>query len=150
MKSLVENLFGRRAWLEVKQSTSVQVWKKYSKRILSAISTSARVTVEIADSEWHDELDSIINLGTVRLEHAKDTEAVFSALAGTLGLVSFHQLGRAPSNALRSQVTLRHPSNWKFNQYRSVQYVQNNEQLKIKKASKRLSLLEVTDAMSGA
>lgn len=132
MKSLVERLFGRKAWLEVKHSTSISVWKKYSKRILAAIGTAARATVEIVDSEWHKELDSIIKLGNGRLDHAKDTEAVFSALAGTLGLISFHQLGRIPSNSTRKQVTLRHPSNWKLNQYRSVQYVQNQEQAQTK------------------
>ncbi len=33
-----------------------------------------------------------------------------------------------PSNVLRKKVTLRHAGNWKLNQYRSVQYVQNKEQ----------------------
>lgn len=150
MKSLVENLFGRRAWLEVKHSTSVRVWRKYSKRILSAISTSARATVEIADSEWHNELNSIVDLGSARLGHAKDTESVFSALAGTLGLISFHQLGRTPSNATREQVSLRHPSNWKLNQYRSVQYVQNQEQAQTKEAHNKSRHSDAAGAARGA
>ena len=104
MKSLVENLFGRNAWLEVKHSTSLKVWKKYSNKILSAITVTARSTVEISDPDWHEELESIVELGNGRINHAKDTESVFSALAGTLGLISFHQLGRRPENSTRKQV----------------------------------------------
>jgi len=128
MKSLVENLFGRDAWQEVKHATSVKVWKKYAKKILDAISMTARSTVEIADSEWHEELDSIVEFGKSRLAYANDPEAVFASLAGTLGLINFHQFGRMPSHSHRKRVTLRHPSNWKFDQFRSVQYVQNREQ----------------------
>lgn len=123
MKSLVENLFGRDAWMEVKHATSVRVWQKYARKILDSISKTARSTVEIADSEWHDELDGIVEFGKARLAYANDTEAVFASLAGTLGLINFHQFGRRPSNLHRKKVTLRHPSNWKFDQFRSVQYV---------------------------
>ena len=128
LKSLVENLFGKRSWLEIKHATSSKVWKKYSVRILASISLAARTTVEIADADWHKELESIIELGKSRIGKAKDSEAIVSVLAGTLGLISFHQLGRMPNNGHRSQVTLRHPGNWVFSQFRSVQYVQSREQ----------------------
>lgn len=134
MKSLVENLFGRNAWYEVKHSTDIKTWKKYAIRILSAISVTAHATVQIADPDWHKELDSIVQLGKDRMKYAKDTEAVFASLAGTLGMINFHQFGQMPQNLTKSKVTLRHQSNWKLDQFRSVQYVQNSSQAKLKEA----------------
>ena len=146
-KSLVEKLFGKRAWMEIKHSTDLKVWKKYSERILSAIECSAKATVEIVDDEWFDELSSIIKHGKGRIKSAKDTEWLFAALSASLAEISFFQLGAIPNNIRSQQVTLRHPGNWKLNPFRSVQYVQNAEQARAKKAyNKRLQATQKTHA----
>lgn len=125
--------------MEIKHSTDLKVWKKYSERILSAIECSAKATVEIADDEWFDELASIIKHGKGRIKSAKDTEQLFAALSASLAEISFLQLGWIPNHIRSEQVTLRHSGNWKLNPFRNVQYVQNAEQVRAKKAyNKRL------------
>ena len=106
-KSLVERLFGKRAWMEIKHSTDLKVWKKYSERILSAIECSAKATVEIVDDEWFDELSSIITHGKRRIKSARDTEQLFVALSASLAEISFFQLVSIPNNIRSKQVTLR-------------------------------------------
>jgi len=128
LKSVIEELFGSNAWYEIKHATDVQTWKKYSIKILSAIELSAKSTVKISDNEWFSELNSLIEFGKDRIKRAKSTEEIFSGLSASLANISFFQLGRMPSNSLRKQVTLRHKGNWNLSQFRSVQYVQNNEQ----------------------
>ena len=128
LKHVIEDLFGRDAWYEIKHATDFPTWKKYSLKILSAVEFSAESTVEVCDKEWLKELKSRIEHGKKMISLTKDTEQLFSALAAALANVSFLQLGRVPSNALRKKVTLRHSGNWKLSQYRCVQYVQNKEQ----------------------
>lgn len=137
MKSLVESLFGNKAWLEVKHSTDVKIWKKYALRILSAIETSAEATVEIADSDWFNELHSLVEFWQGRIKGAENTEMVFASLAASLANINFHQLGFIPSNVLQKQITLRHKSNWKLDVFRSVQYVQTKKQIEAKEEYKK-------------
>lgn len=149
LKSIVECLFGNRAWLDVKHATDVKTWKKYSIRILSAIECSAKATVEIVDNEWFDELNSLVEFGKSNLSSAETTEEIFASLSSSLTRISFFQIGRVPSNVLRKQVTLRHRRNWKLNQFRSVQYVQSKEQAKAWTAHKKSRQKEVNkDAVS--
>jgi len=119
-----ENLFGNKAWLEVKQSTSVKTWRKYAVRILSAIEHSAKATVKVSDPRWHEQLHVLVSSGQDRIRSAESTETVFAALASSLGYISFHQLGGIPSHGRRKRVSLRHEAPWKCDKYRSVQYVQ--------------------------
>jgi len=133
LKSLVEDLFGKKAWVEVKHATDVKTWKKYSLKIISAIELAAKSTVEISDNEWFQELNSIVEHGKGRINRSKSTEEIFASLSASVASISFFQLGRLPNNSCRQQVTLRHKGNWKFNEFRSVQYVQNKEQAYVKK-----------------
>ena len=133
LKHVIENLFGRDAWSEIKHATDLRTWKKYSLKILSAVEFSTESTIEVYDKEWLKELKSCIKHGKEMINLTKDTEQLFSALAAALANISFLQLGRIPSNILRNKVTLRHSANWKLNQYRSVQYVQNKGQSTAKK-----------------
>lgn len=128
LKSLIENLFGNKAWLEIKHAADITTWRKYSIRIVQAIRFSADTNVLIADSKWHKELSRIADFGIDRMKQAKTLEELFSNLSATLAQLSFLQLGRVPSNCLRKQVTLRHAGNWKLNQYRTVQYIQDKHQ----------------------
>jgi hypothetical protein len=66
--------------------------------------------------------------GKKMLQLSEDFEQLFANLAASLGTISFLQLGLIPYRLTHESVTLRHPINWKLDQYRSVQYVQNSEQ----------------------
>lgn len=128
LKDLFENLFGSNAWYDIKHSTDLKKWKKYSEKALSALEKSAQTTVKIVDDEWLNEFSSIIELGKSRIESSKDFEQLFSNLAASFGELSFLQLGMRPRRKGINKITLRHPSDWKLDRYRSVQYVQNPEQ----------------------
>jgi len=128
LKALIEKLFGNRAWLEIKHSTSLANWKKYSIRILSAIETSAKATIEVADNTWFEELSELIEHGKTRIKTAKNTEQLFANLSASLAEVSFLQIGQVPNHSRFNQTTLRHPCNWKLNSFRSVQYIQSRKQ----------------------
>ena len=130
LKHLFENVFGRSAWYELKSSKDLNKWKNYCARLLSAINVSAKASILIADSEWFDELASEIELGKDMLNLSEDFEQLFANLSASLGTISFLQLGMVPSRSSKKKVTLRHPSNWQLDSYRSVQYVQNTEQRK--------------------
>lgn len=128
LKHLFENCFGRKAWYELKHCTDLVIWKKYCARLLSAIEVSAKATVEIADEAWFDELSGEVGHGKNMVRLSDDFEQLFSNLAASLGVISFLQLGLVPRRLTVDSVTLRHPSNWKLDRYRSVQHVQNTEQ----------------------
>ncbi|OOE74022.1 hypothetical protein [Salinivibrio sp. ML290] len=128
LKHLFENCFGRKAWHELKHCTDLAIWKKYCTRLLSAIEVSAKATVEIADEVWFEELSGEVGHGKDMVQLSQDFEQLFSNLAASLGAISFLQLGLVPRRLTVDSVTLRHPSNWKLDRYRSVQYVQNSEQ----------------------
>ena len=134
LKALIERLFGAQAWLDIKHSTDLRRWKKYSNRILAAIECSAKASIEIVDDEWFEELAKLIEHGKNRIKSAKDTEQLFAVLSASLAEVSFFQIGRIPDHVMGQQRTLRHPSNWKLNSHRSVQYVQSSKQADAKKA----------------
>jgi len=129
LKHLFENLFGRSAWLEIKHSTDLRQWKKYSARVLSALEVSAKATIQVADADWFNQFTSTIEFGKGRVNSSKDFEQLFSSLAATLGEISFLQLGMMPRRLTQENITVRHKINWKLDRYRSVQYVQNTEQL---------------------
>ena len=128
--------FKLRIQVDVKHSTDVKTWKKYSIRILSAIEHSAKSTIEIVDDDWFDELSALAEHGKERISDAKSPEAIFFSLSSSLANICFLQLGRIPSNAMKKQVSLRHLGNWKLNQYRSVQYVQSKAQKTAKAGQK--------------
>jgi len=129
LKHLFESLFGRDAWLEIKHSTDLRRWKKYSIRVLSALEVSAKATIQVADADWFDQFTSTIEFGKRGVNSSENFEQLFSSLAATLGEISFLQLGMMPRRSTQNNITVRHQSNWKLDRYRSVQYVQNAEQL---------------------
>ena len=128
LKHLFESLFGRNAWLEIKHSTDLGQWKKYSLRVLSALEVSAKATVQVADEEWFGQFTSTIEHGKRRVNSSKDFEQLFASLAASLGEISFLQLGMMPMRSTQENISLRHHGNWKLDRYRSVQYVQSAEQ----------------------
>ena len=128
LKNLAENLFGQDAWYNLKHCQDIRVWKRYSKRILSAISASIKSTVEVADDLWFEEIEREISRGKETIDSSNSLDLVFANLAASLGNISFIQIGAVPLRYRKKNVVTRPGSNWKLNKYRSVQYVQNKEQ----------------------
>jgi len=137
LKILFENLFGISAWYDIKHSTDLKKWKSYSKKALSALEISAQATVQVVDNNWEKEFYSIIEFGRKRIDSSKYFEQLLSNLAASFGELSFLQLGMLPRRKGIKKVTLRHPSDWKLDRYRSVQYVQSAKQ---REASNKKSL----------
>jgi len=111
LKHLFENIFGRKAWYELKHSTGVATWKKYCARILSAIEVSAQATVQIVDDAWFEQLSAEVEHGKVMLKLSKDFEQLFAKLSTSLGTIGFLQLGLVPRRLSQENITLRHPAN---------------------------------------
>jgi hypothetical protein len=97
---------------------------------LVAVETSAKATIQIVDIYWFEELNSEIKHGKEMIKSSNDFEQLFANLAASIGRISFLQFGLIPTRLTQENITLRHPSNWKLDSYRSVQYVQNDEQKK--------------------
>lgn len=137
LKHLFENLFGQKAWYELKHSTDIRIWKKYCTRLISAIEVSANATVQIADEAWFEQLLTEVTHGKEMLKRSEDFEQLFANLAASLGTLSFLQLGLVPRRLMEESITLRHPANWKLDRYRSVQYVQSAEQRQNSRSKKK-------------
>ncbi len=90
LKHVIENLFGRDSWSEIKHATDLKTWKKYSIRILSAVEFSAVSTIEVYDKEWLKELKSTIRHGKEMINLTRNTEELFSTLAAALANTSFY------------------------------------------------------------
>lgn len=129
LKSLIEQIFGRQAWYEIKHCEDLATWKKYSKRVLKAIKASIDSTVNITDTDWREEIDREIEFGLQLLHSSIELDVLFSNLSATLARVSFLQIGLIPDRGSRENVQARAGSNWNLNNYRSVQYVQTQGQI---------------------
>jgi len=128
LKDFVGRLFGNSAWLEIKHATDVKTWKKYASKILSVIEFSKENTVMVADEQWFEVWGKIIAEGKDDLKSLTTVEQIFSSLATILAKISFLQLGKIPDNYRSKKVSMRDKSIWRLDEYRSVQYVQDNDQ----------------------
>ncbi len=129
LKSAVEDLFGSRAWYDLKESKSISVWRRYIEKTLKAIMLSIHTSVKYYDSDWIDEVDETIERGIDSLKKLKTIDELIAVLAGTLINISFLQIGLMPSRkGSDKKVTLR-KSNWDLTRFRTVIYLQSSEQL---------------------
>ena len=127
LKSAIEDLLGKRAWLELKETTSTTTWRRYVLKLLDAIELSVETTVLIKDEEWMQQVQSNLNHGRELNRIAKNPEDAIAALSATLLRQVFLQLGSTPSRKTAASVPLK-PQNWDFSGFRSVQYVQSPRQ----------------------
>lgn len=138
MKALFERILGRSSFINVKDYGSLSAWKKECKNLLKAIEVSVIATVEIADDDWHLQVQELLKHGCARIELAKSIDEVFAALAATLGELAFLQLGFVPQgHYLEMRIPLR-KNNWKLDPVRTVQYVQSNQQRATQERMKKL------------
>lgn len=128
LKSSLEDIFGRDAWHQLKETTDVLVWKKYITKTLKALDVASKQTVLVYDNEWREDLTKIINDGLERIKTLKDIDELISELANTLLKISFLQIGYIPNRKrVNGQVTLK-KENWKLDKFRTVLYAQTSEQ----------------------
>ena len=127
LKSSIEDLLGKRAWLDLKETTSVATWRRYTLKLLDAIELSIRTTVLIKDEDWMLQIQSNLNHGRGLAKIAKSPEDAIAALSATLLRQVFLQLGHSPIRKAADSVSLK-ATNWDMSGFRSVQYVQTPEQ----------------------
>ena len=117
LKSSIEELLGRQAWYDLKETTSAATWRKYVLKLLDAIELSVETTVLIKDDDWTADVRSNIAHGRDLARIATTPEDTIAALSGTLLRQVFLQLGAAPFN--RSSDTTSDPFST-FNQKNNV------------------------------
>lgn len=127
LKATLERIWGEDTYADLKHCSDLKVWKRYLKRTLEAIKLAISDTVQITDPQWLEEATGILDMGLKRLHEAADFDDLFQAFAATLTELSFHQIGLCPQRILSSRATLR-KGDWNLSAYRSVQYVQSEEQ----------------------
>ena len=128
LKSAIEDLFGSDAWYALKESNSISVWRKYITKTLKAIQLSLLETVKVYDRDWLSNIDHDIDRGITLVKSITEIDELIAVLAGILIRVSFQQVGMMPSRkGSREKFPLRKGS-WELSEYRSVQYVQCEEQ----------------------
>lgn len=128
LKSILEDVLGSDAWYALKESNSLSTWKKYLIKAVKSIHLTIKSTVEVYDQDWLDQISEIVIDGEDSIKRASDIEEAISALAETFIRISFLQTGFMP---YRKGVVKNHPLRkdlWKFNQFRTVIYTQNDEQ----------------------
>lgn len=131
MKAVMESLFGHRCYMKLKEAGDLNDWKHETHRLLRAIEMSVATNVEVADPDWRSCVADILELGHKYVGYAESIADLFAYLSATLTRLVFLQLGLQPEqmqNHRRAEVVPIIKQNWRLNQFRSVQYVQNSEQ----------------------
>lgn len=128
LKEVVEQLFGRQAWLDLKETTSLSIWRKYLTKVLNVLDVALVQSIEICDERWMNAVRENIMRGTESLKAAKDFETLLSNFSATLVVHGFLQIGMMPDRRTDMKVTLDH-RNWRLNQHRTVLVIQSPAQL---------------------
>ncbi|MEO8341469.1 MAG: hypothetical protein ABI604_17485 [Nitrospirota bacterium] len=128
MKAIFEEILGRASFMKVKDYGPLKSWKAEVIRLLQAVALSINATVEVADEEWKEEINSEIEHGILRAASSSEIDELFSDLSATLAKVVSLQIGFVPRGHRSVKRVALTPRNWKLNPVRSVQYVQNEQQ----------------------
>jgi hypothetical protein len=129
LKDILERLFGRQAWSDLKMSTSLPTWKRHLLKAVDAVRVGIDSTVTITDERWIKDVDELLTHGRGLMRSAKNIDDLLSTFSATLLELVFLQLGRVPERATSNGVTLDRRY-WTLNNHRSVQYVQSAAQAK--------------------
>tara|TARA_B100001057_G_C22845059_1_gene948675 strand:+ start:1440 stop:1895 length:456 start_codon:yes stop_codon:yes gene_type:complete len=129
LKRLIEDVLGKNSWLDAKECTSLDVWKKLCTRLLKANEATILSSVEVCDDRFTLDIKKEVEHGLKMISSSKDFTTLFMALSSALSTISFLQCGGVPITSKRS-VRVQEGMQWKMDSVRSVQYVQTKEQLK--------------------
>ncbi len=128
MKATLERLFGHATFLRLKKTGSFADWRRAMRRLLDAIALASRTTVRVADNDWREELDGALSRGREGIALAMGMDELFAAVAATLAEVAFIQIGSMPFRAPGVDAVKLTADWWTLSGFRSVQYVQTDEQ----------------------
>jgi hypothetical protein len=128
LKSTMEALFGHPMYMELKETTDLEVWRKAMKKLLDAVEVSIKHSVKVADPDWHHSIESVLNHGRECVKGARTAPDLFAGLTATLTEVVFTQIGFMPARSRRDEMVPLKKEFWEMNNFRTVQYVQTSEQ----------------------
>mgnify|MGYP001608505597 FL=1 len=134
LKAAFEQILGKRSYRKLKETAGLSDWKVETTKLLKAIELSIVETVKVADTEFYEEANQIIELGRVHIKNAKDISELFASLSATLTRIVFLQIGYIPAHGRVESLSLIQ-KNWNLACVRSVQYVQSTAQ---KETAKRI------------
>jgi hypothetical protein len=148
IKLAFEQTFGNKAWLELKECTTVATWKKYTGKLLRAMQLAIDETVRFRDDAWFREIKEHIDHGLKITKTAVSVDELLSGLAATLISVVFLQVGMLPNRrGSRRKVSLTR-YHWRLDKFRTVQYIQSKEQVEAIFWSKQQIALGVEKQMA--
>ncbi len=128
LKSAIEQLLGRDAWCQLKETTSLTPWRQHVLKLLKAIRISVQESVQVHDKAWMNSVEENLSSGEQAARDSKDIDELLSCFTATLLKQVFLQLGTLPNRKGKSNVSLN-KENWRLDGLRSVQYVQSKAQL---------------------
>lgn len=128
MKDVMEQLFGKRAYLCLKETASLKDWKDYTLKLLDAILLATESSIAVADDDWRNEITDAVKEGVKLISYADHISDLFSALAATLTRIVFVQIGCMPNHRLEQKTVRLTKEWWTLSHFRSVQYVQSEAQ----------------------
>jgi predicted secreted protein len=128
MKSVLEELFGHSVYMRLKETGTIQDWRRETRRLLDAIQLTSNSTVEITDQNWRDEMAEIIDHGKRNIAKAKHIDDLFCYLSAALTRIVFLQLGNIPLRPRTPDLVPLTKAWWTLTGFRSVQYTQTDRQ----------------------
>lgn len=144
LKSALESILGKASYRRLKETGTLDDWREELRRLLKAVELSVGDTVHIADPEWREEIYAVLRRGQHGIGLSTTIDELLSTLSATLIRVVFLQLGFLPRSHCVERRILRE-GNWRLDRYRSVQYVQTEEQRQAQADARRRH----TDAEGG-
>lgn len=128
MKDVMEQLFGKRAYLRLKETASLKDWKDSSIKLLNAILLATESSIAVADDDWRSEMKDAAKRGITLISSADHISDLFSCLAATLTRIVFVQIGCMPNHRSQQKAVRLTKEWWILSQFRSVQYIQSEAQ----------------------
>jgi hypothetical protein len=128
MKDVMEQLFGKRVYLRLKETASLKDWKDSTIRLLNAILLASESSIGVADDGWRNEITDAVKLGVKLISSADHISDLFSSLAATLTRIAFVQIGCMPNHRSQQRTVPLTREWWTLSHFRSVQYVQSGAQ----------------------
>jgi hypothetical protein len=128
MKDVMEQLFGKRAYLCLKETASLKDWKDSTIKLLNAILLATESSIAVADDDWRNEIADAVKRGVTLISSANHISDLFSSLAATLTRIVFVQIGCMPDYRFERKTVPLRKEWWTLSRFRSVQYVQGEAQ----------------------
>ena len=127
MKAVLEEILGRRTYSKLKENGSLKDWKYEIARLIDSIELSIKSTIRVADSDWYNDIDMLLQHGRESIKSSQTISDLFASLASTLTRLCFLQIGFVPRRMDIDRIP-QSSRYWTLDIHRSVQYVQTQGQ----------------------